>query len=248
MTEEKKNAPAIEEIKKMQIEKLEKLGEKQGWLTDDEIAENMAMNADATKEDVDKAIAELEKRQVLIVRGDSSTELDSDDGDEVETEDYGSTGDSTREFLKRLVNFPLLTLEEEAELAKRIATGDKAAKDKLINCNLRLVVSIAKRYVGRNIDLDDLIQIGTFGLITAAEKYDYTKGFKFSTYATWWIKQAILRYAREFSSTIHTPGYVLDKIERMHRLANAFEQKNGRPPTVEELSEITGEEPKKIVM
>ena len=222
-----------------QIDLLELQGKRKEWLTLEEGEEALVLYCNASREDVDRACEELEKRRILIVSEDAEQKAD-------ESEDVGSSGDSTRDFLHRLGKFELLTADEEIELAKRIANGDKAAKDKLVNSNLRLVVSIAKKYVGRGVDLDDLVQIGSIGLMTAAEKFDYTKGFRFSTYATWWIKQAIMRSARDFTSSIHTPGYVLDKIERMQRLSNEFEQKNGRIPTQEELAEKMGEDVKRI--
>ena len=222
-----------------QIDLLELQGKRKEWLTLEEVEEALVLYCNASREDVDRACEELEKRRILIVSEDAEQKSD-------ESEDVGSSGDSTRDFLHRLGKFELLTADEEIELAKRIANGDKAAKDKLVNSNLRLVVSIAKKYVGRGVDLDDLVQIGSIGLMTAAEKFDYTKGFRFSTYATWWIKQAIMRSARGFTSSIHTPGYVLDKIERMQRLSNEFEQKNGRIPTQEELAEKMGEDVKRI--
>ena len=222
-----------------QIDLLELQGKRKEWLTLEEVEEALVLYCNASREDVDRACEELEKRRILIVSEDAEQKAD-------ESEDVGSSGDSTQDFLHRLGKFELLTADEEIELAKRIANGDKAAKDKLVNSNLRLVVSIAKKYVGRGVDLDDLVQIGSIGLMTAAEKFDYTKGFRFSTYATWWIKQAIMRSARDFTSSIHTPGYVLDKIERMQRLSNEFEQKNGRIPTHEELAEKMGEDVKRI--
>lgn len=222
-----------------QIDLLELQGKRKEWLTLEEVEEALVLYCNASREDVDRACEELEKRRILIVSEDAEQKAD-------ESEDVESSGDSTRDFLHRLGKFELLTADEEIELAKRIANGDKAAKDKLVNSNLRLVVSIAKKYVGRGVDLDDLVQIGSIGLMTAAEKFDYTKGFRFSTYATWWIKQAIMRSARDFTSSIHTPGYVLDKIERMQRLSNEFEQKNGRIPTQEELAEKMGEDVKRI--
>ena len=222
-----------------QIDLLELQAKRKEWLTLEEVEEALVLYCNASREDVDRACEELEKRRILIVSEDAEQKAD-------ESEDVGSSGDSTRDFLHRLGKFELLTADEEIELAKRIANGDKAAKDKLVNSNLRLVVSIAKKYVGRGVDLDDLVQIGSIGLMTAAEKFDYTKGFRFSTYATWWIKQAIMRSARDFTSSIHTPGYVLDKIERMQRLSNEFEQKNGRIPTQEELAEKMGEDVKRI--
>ena len=140
-------------------------------------------------------------------------------------------------YLKEIGNYPLLSTEEEIELAKRIEDGDETAKQLLAESNLRLVVSIAKRYVGRGLSFLDLIQEGNLGLIKAVEKFDYTKGFKFSTYATWWIRQAITRSIADQSRTIRIPVHMSEIINKTYRTSRALLQDLGREPTEEELSE-----------
>ena len=186
---------------------LVKSGGKKGYLTTDEVSEALVLYCDASSDDIDNAYEELAKNNVLVVGEEPS-----------DAEEFFYRGeDSTRTYLKALGKVTLLTAEEEKELAKKAAEGNRDAKNALIEANLRLVVSIAKRYVGREIDLDDLIQLGNLGLITAVEKFDYTKGFRFSTYATWWIRQAITRYIGDLTHPIHIPGYVKDNLDRKRR-------------------------------
>ncbi len=145
--------------------------------------------------------------------------------------------DSVKIYLKEIGKVPLLTAKEETELAKRIAAGDEDAKQQLINANLRLVISIAKRYAGRGMPFLDLIQEGNMGLIKAVEKFDYTKGFKFSTYATWWIRQAITRAIADQARTIRIPVHMVETINKITRAQRELVQKLGRDPTAEEISE-----------
>lgn len=216
---------------------LVKSGGKKGYLTTDEVSEALVLYCDASSDDIDNAYEELAKNNVLVVGEEPS-----------DAEEFFYRGeDSTRTYLKALGKVTLLTAEEEKELAKKAAEGDRDAKNALIEANLRLVVSIAKRYVGREIDLDDLIQLGNLGLITAVEKFDYTKGFRFSTYATWWIRQAITRYIGDLAHPIHIPGYVKDNLDRMRRCSLDIEQKTGRPATVDELASAMGVDEKKIL-
>ena len=216
---------------------LVKSGGKKGYLTTDEVSEALVLYCDASSDDIDNAYEELAKNNVLVVGEEPS-----------DAEEFFYRGeDSTRTYLKALGKVTLLTAEEEKELAKKAAEGDRDAKNALIEANLRLVVSIAKRYVGREIDLDDLIQLGNLGLITAVEKFDYTKGFRFSTYATWWIRQAITRYIGDLAHPIHIPGYVKDNLDRMRRCSLDIEQKTGRPATVDELVSAMGVDEKKIL-
>ena len=140
-------------------------------------------------------------------------------------------------YLKEIGNYPLLTIEEEVSLAKRIENGDEEAKNILAESNLRLVVSIAKKYVGRGLSFLDLIQEGNLGLIKAVEKFDYTKGFKFSTYATWWIRQAITRSIADQSRTIRIPVHMSEIINRTYRASRNLLQTLGREPTEQELAE-----------
>ncbi|MCH5156448.1 MAG: RNA polymerase sigma factor RpoD [Clostridiales bacterium] len=155
--------------------------------------------------------------------------------------------DPVKMYLKDIGKVPLLTSEEEAELAQRMLEGDEDAKQKLSEANLRLVVSIAKRYVGRGMLFLDLIQEGNLGLMKAVEKFDYTKGFKFSTYATWWIRQAITRAIADQARTIRIPVHMVETINRQVRAQRTLLQELGREPTPEEIAEYMGITPEKVV-
>ena len=149
-------------------------------------------------------------------------------------------------YLREIGKVPLLTPEEEQELAKRIAKGDQEAAKKMTEANLRLVVSIAKRYVGRGMQLLDLIQEGNLGLLKAVEKYDFTKGFKFSTYATWWVRQAITRALADQARTIRIPVHMVETMNKLTQCSRKLQQELGREPTVEELSKAMHLTPERI--
>ena len=148
--------------------------------------------------------------------------------------------DPVRMYLKEIGKVPLLTADEEVELAKRMEAGDEYAKQKLCEANLRLVVSIAKKYVGRGMLFLDLIQEGNLGLIKAVDKFDYTKGYKFSTYATWWIRQAITRSIADQARTIRIPVHMVETINKLIRVSRQLLQENGREPTPDEIAEEMG--------
>ncbi len=154
--------------------------------------------------------------------------------------------DHVRMYLKEIGKTPLLKAEEEVELAKRLEAGDQTAKDKLVKANLRLVVSVAKKYMNRGLHLLDLVQEGGLGLMKAADKYDYRKGFKFSTYATWWIRQAITRAIAEQSRTIRVPVHMVETINKMIRISRKLVQQNGREPTDEEIAKEMEIEERKV--
>lgn len=155
-----------------------------------------------------------------------------------------ATNDAVRMYLKEIGRVSLLTAEEEVELAKRVQEGDEEAKQRLAEANLRLVVSVARKYAGRGMSLLDLIQEGNMGLMKAVEKFDYTKGFKFSTYATWWIRQAITRAIADQARTIRIPVHMVETINRLLRVTRELVQELGRDPEVDEIAarmEITPE-------
>jgi RNA polymerase primary sigma factor len=169
----------------------------------------------------------------------------SETGIETDAEKSASKGwqdegglDSLQQFLNEARRYPLLTATEEIELAKRIERGDMSAKDRMINSNLRLVVSIAKKYQGQGLSLGDLIQEGVIGLIRAAEKFDWRRGFKFSTYATLWIRQAIQRGLHNTSRTIRMPVHIAQRERKISRVERELNVKLGREPTVEEIAEV----------
>ena len=196
----------------------------------------------------------LEKNgvDILQITDDDEEEptLDEDviaEGEDVEKIDFKDTGDisSTTQdpvkmYLKDIGKVPLLSAEEEIELAKRMEAGDEMAKKKLAESNLRLVVSIAKRYVGRGMLFLDLIQEGNLGLLKAVEKFDYRKGYKFSTYATWWIRQAITRAIADQARTIRIPVHMVETINKVTRVSRDLLQKLGREPLPEEVGEVMG--------
>jgi RNA polymerase primary sigma factor len=148
--------------------------------------------------------------------------------------------DSLELFLRDIGRIPLLTAREEIELARRIERGDLDAKDRMIESNLRLVVSIAKRYQGRELPLGDLVQEGTIGLVRAVEKFDYRRGFKFSTYATWWIRQSIARAIAEKGRTVRLPAHVDEMLRKLSRAERRLSGEVGREPTNAEIAEAAG--------
>ena len=207
---------------------------------------DMELNSDQ----MDKVFEYLEANNIDVLRMDDDDEGPDDadlmltDEDEVDMEkidlsvpDGVSIEDPVRMYLKEIGKVPLLSAEEEVELAKRMAEGDEDAKKRLAEANLRLVVSIAKRYVGRGMLFLDLIQEGNLGLIKAVEKFDYTKGYKFSTYATWWIRQAITRAIADQARTIRIPVHMVETINKVIRVSRQLLQELGHDPTPEEISE-----------
>ena len=156
------------------------------------------------------------------------------------------TTDSLQLFLKDIGKVRLLTAQEEVDLAKRIERGDLDAKQKMVESNLRLVVSIAKNYRNQGLPFLDLIQEGTIGLVRAAEKFDYRKGFKFSTYATWWIRQAVARALADKARTIRIPVHIVEKLNKIGRAERSLVTALGREPTAEEIAEVTGIEPEEV--
>ncbi len=173
----------------------------------------------------------------LFLDEDSETEVDVETMDLSVPEGVG-LDDPVRMYLKEIGKVPLLSMEEEIELAKRIELGDEEAKRKLAESNLRLVVSIAKRYLGRGMQFLDLIQEGNLGLIKAVEKFEYKKGYKFSTYATWWIRQAITRAIADQARTIRIPVHMVETINRLIRTQRQLVQTLGREPSPEEIAEV----------
>ena len=175
-------------------------------------------------------------------------EEESEDLDSLTTGQYldDVSDDSVRLYLREIGKIPLLSAEEEMDLARRIVEGDKKAKDKMAEANMRLVVSIAKRYSGRGLDFLDLIQEGNTGLLRAVEKFDPDKGFKFSTYATWWIRQAITRAIADQARTIRIPVHMVETINKVLRTQRRMTQELNREPTIEELSKELDMEPEKI--
>ena len=157
-----------------------------------------------------------------------------------------ATTDPVRMYLKEIGKIPLLSGDEELELAKRISAGDEEAKKRMVEANLRLVVSVAKHYLGRGMQLLDLIQEGNMGLLKAVEKFDYTKGYKFSTYATWWIRQSITRAVADQARTIRIPVHMVETINRVSRASRVLVQELGREPTLTEISKYLGISEEKI--
>ena len=244
---EKVENKAEDKVKKI----IEKAKEK-GKITYGELATELD---DTSPEEIDKVFDAFEDLGV-----DLNEDLDEPDVEDLENVeeikleemdvqniDGVSVDDPVRMYLREIGKIPLLTYEEEADLAKKIMDGDEDAKKKLAESNLRLVVSIAKKYVGRGMLFLDLIQEGNMGLITAVEKFDYNKGFKFSTYATWWIRQAITRAIADQARTIRIPVHMVETINKLIRTSRQLLQQNGREPTPEEIAKEMEISPEKVM-
>jgi RNA polymerase primary sigma factor len=203
-------------------------GQEAGFLTQQDIAVALdELELDATQ--VEEFYAALEELHIEVVAGDDA-DLD------LEPEAREISTDSLQLFLKDIGKVPLLTAAQEVELAKRIERGDHCAKQKMIESNLRLVVSIAKNYRNQGLPFLDLIQEGTIGLVRAAEKFDHRKGFKFSTYATWWIRQAVARALADKSRTIRMPVHVVEKLNKIGRAERKLVSELGREPSADEIA------------
>ena len=211
--------------------------EKRGIVDEAEL-EALTLERELDEEEIAAVRAELAAREVEIV---PAVELEEDETREpsaaIAYDATTGTTDSLTLFMNELGRYELLTAAEEVELAKRIERGDRQAKERMINSNLRLVVSIAKRYRGHGMPLGDLIQEGIIGLNRAVEKFDWRRGFKFSTYATWWIRQACQRAISNQSRTIRVPAHVHERRVKLARIARQFEAEHGREATNEELAE-----------
>ncbi len=236
-----------EEAIKEKMEKVKTLlreGKDKGYVTYDEIDKVLGKES-ITPNELDELYMNLMEMGIDVVdspetyeklvesrekKGSEAEDIDIDLGEEI------ALDDPVRMYLKEIGKIPLLTAEEEVELAKRMEQGDMEAKRKLIESNLRLVVSIAKKYIGRGMLFLDLIQEGNLGLIRAVEKFDYRKGYKFSTYATWWIRQAITRAIADQARTIRIPVHMVETINRLIRVSRQLVQELGREPTMEEIA------------
>ena len=196
---------------------------------------------DIAQKDIDSATPdELENDELKEIEQDARNFDSTENMDKYFSQEGLAIDDPVRMYLKEIGKIPLLTPEREAELAEKISLGDKQAKDELIEANLRLVVSIAKRHVGKGMYFLDLIQEGNLGLIKAVEKFDHSKGYKFSTYATWWIRQAITRAIADQARTIRIPVHMVETIHKVSRTTRQLLQELGREPTTDEVAEALG--------
>ena len=230
------------DAKQEKLNELYELGKSKGVLTYDEIISKLS-SYEIDPEQFDNILETFEAMGVAVTRDAESVTpqpepLPEDDMDLMP--EGISIDDPVRMYLKEIGRVPLLTAEEEIEIAQRMEQGDEEAKKKLAEANLRLVVSIAKRYVGRGMLFLDLIQEGNLGLIKAVEKFDYRKGYKFSTYATWWIRQAITRAIADQARTIRIPVHMVETINKLIRVSRQLLQEYGREPTPDEIAKAMG--------
>lgn len=245
----KNNTPqAADDKKTAAFKKLVEKGKSVGHLTAQEI-DNLIVDLDLDVDELEKLNDMIDSANINIIDDFSSEALDgiplevdlpkeTDAAETVATNDNAAMDDPVKVYLKEIGRVPLLTPEEEIEYAMRIADNDPVAKKRLAEANLRLVVSIAKRYVGRGMQFLDLIQEGNMGLIKAVDKFDYTKGFKFSTYATWWIRQAITRAIADQARTIRIPVHMVETINKVKKANSQLLHQNGKEPTPEEIADF----------
>jgi len=248
--EASKKTKAAGEKKNTKIMEIVEKAKKNGKMTYGELAAELG---DVNPEEIDKVFDEFEKMGINILTDDGSDDEDDflepnledlKEVEEIKLEELDVTNfdginvdDPVRMYLREIGRIPLLSFDEELDLAKRVLAGDEDAKQKLAESNLRLVVSIAKKYVGRGMLFLDLIQEGNMGLIKAVEKFDYEKGYKFSTYATWWIRQAITRAIADQARTIRIPVHMVETINKLIRTSRHLLQILGREPTPDEIAE-----------
>ena len=259
----KTQEPAEKSKQELILDELIKKGKKSGALTPEDLT--VLETLGIAEEEQEKFYQKLEENNISIeITDDALPDLseealpEAEDIKQVEevtekelqeTEDFAdqlSTDDPVRMYLKEIGKVPLLTAEEEQDLAKRMTEGDEEARKKLTEANLRLVVSIAKRYVGRGMLFLDLIQEGNLGLIRAVEKFDYTKGYKFSTYATWWIRPAITRAIADQARTIRIPVHMVETINKVIRVSRQLLQELGHDPSAEEIAQAMDLPPEKV--
>jgi RNA polymerase primary sigma factor len=258
---------ATQEQKNKKIEEMLATAKKNGNVLSLAEVGDYLSELNISKEEIDAVYEMLDEMKISVVdsREPNSDELSDMDAEKDEDEDDGvvltktgeidveatvpktfPTDDPVRMYLKEIGKVSLLTAEEERELAIRMEQGDEEAKKKLCESNLRLVVSIAKRYLNRGLSFLDLIQEGNLGLIKAVDKFDYTKGYKFSTYATWWIRQAITRSIADQARTIRIPVHMVETINKLIRVSRQLLQEYGREPTSEEIAKEMGITPEKV--
>ena len=242
---------AIHDLFEEKFNELIRYAKRQKGIIEDEMVNTFINELNLDNKQIDKVYERLEAYNIVVLSSpeddneqkEKLIDIDEDADESSSQEDISLSSttfisdDPVHLYLKEIGNYPLLTMDEEVELAKRIEGGDEIAKQSLAESNLRLVVSIAKRYVGRGLSFLDLIQEGNLGLIKAVDKFDYSKGFKFSTYATWWIRQAITRSIADQSRTIRIPVHMSEIINKTYRVSRTLLQELGREPTEQELAD-----------
>ena len=223
------------------VEKIIEIGKKNGEISMDTVTEKFA---NLTPDEIEEVLKKITDSGIKVNEDVVAVE-DDEEMEKLMSQVY--VDDPVKMYLKDIGKVPLLTQEQEIELAKRMAEGDEDAKRQLSESNLRLVVSIAKKYVGRGMLFLDLIQEGNFGLMKAVEKFDYTKGFKFSTYSTWWIRQSITRAIADQARTIRIPVHMFETINKQKKVTRDLFQQLGREPSVEEISKAMGIPVEKVI-
>jgi RNA polymerase primary sigma factor len=248
MTREEEDKRRKDTIAAKKINEIIELGKHRGYLTKQEIL-NKLYDLEIESDDIENFYDEVEKYRIEVIDDEAKFDAEEPDAETLIEEELHpeeidmsipegiNIDDPVKMYLKEIGKVPLLTPEEEVELAKRMGDGDLEAKQKLAEANLRLVVSIAKRYVGRGMLFLDLIQEGNLGLIKAVEKFDYSKGYKFSTYATWWIRQAITRAIADQARTIRIPVHMVETINKLIRVSRQLLQEHGRDPQPDEIAQ-----------
>ncbi|MFW5998681.1 MAG: RNA polymerase sigma factor RpoD [Halanaerobiaceae bacterium] len=226
-------------LENKEVKELIEQGQEKGQLNYSEVMDTLK-ELDLNSEDIDKMYDIFREKNINIIEKEEKEEEEEIEKEKklnLEVSQDAGIEDPVRMYLKEMGKVDLLTAEEEIELAKRIENGDNEAKEKMIKANLRLVVSIAKKYQGRGLSFIDLIQEGNEGLMKAVDKFDYTKGYKFSTYATWWIRQSITRAIADKSRTIRIPVHMKETINKLIKVSRQLAKEKGREPTDKEIAE-----------